>query len=340
MNDDQILKEPNKQVFFITSHQSKLDKSIEYDSKLKNIQLKKILTEFTKYKGEDFTINVFSFEIINEVLRIKNKDSMKYRGEIRLKYRKTLFPGLIELNENKNNFIYDFQFGEYRGWYGNISPPISIKFSKGEQLKIYNNALKQLNVKHDEQLFLDLIYDSKLFLNNTKYYFDFYLELFKSCYLLKDIKDLIIKFELKNVLLPKGDLKEYSNLLYLIEKQPDILIKYCSENEKKDTFYKKFYTILLFFTSNYDKDQIHVLLQKEEVLKYFIDIFLENHEYFPGVSKSMIIDIMKNKSISFDFINKILSFTDSLEERLSIINNNIEIISECCFKENKVFKKI
>ena len=69
MNDDQILKEPNKQVFFITSHQSKLDKSIEYDSKLKNIQLKKILTEFTKYKGENFTINVFSFEIISEVLK-------------------------------------------------------------------------------------------------------------------------------------------------------------------------------------------------------------------------------------------------------------------------------
>ena len=51
-------------VFFITSNQSSLDKKIEYTlSKTGMINLKKAHSEVEKYKGEDFSISIFCFDI-------------------------------------------------------------------------------------------------------------------------------------------------------------------------------------------------------------------------------------------------------------------------------------
>ena len=59
----------NNQVFFITSNQSKLDKSLEYSLSSKN--LKNILTKTEKFKNENFIIRVFSFDIVEKLLKKK-----------------------------------------------------------------------------------------------------------------------------------------------------------------------------------------------------------------------------------------------------------------------------
>ena len=346
MDNNQILRRSNNQVFFIISNKSKIDNNIEYflnnkyNKAVKN--LKKVLIKKIKYKREDFTINVFSFEIVQEDLNDKYKDlkSKKYKTIINLRYSKNLFEGIIYFNENKNNFIYDFKFNCCKGWTGNIYPPSYIKFNKAEQLKIYNDVLKQLEVKQGDRLSLDLIFDSLYFFKkNQKYYLDFYLELFKSCYLTRDIKNLLLGFKLENIMIPeKMNFNDYSELLDKIEKEPYIFIKYCSEKDNKDKYYKIFYSLLLYFRANYEVDKIQTLLNKENLSKYFAEILIKNYQYYPEMKlpKIIINEMMKQKPLTLKIIKKALSFSNSIEEILYIINANIDSISEICIKENEV----
>ena len=46
-------------------------------------------------------------------------------------------------------------------------PPNHIKFSKSEQLQIYNEMLNQLKVKQEVKLFIDLIFDSQVYLEKN-----------------------------------------------------------------------------------------------------------------------------------------------------------------------------
>jgi len=155
----------NNQVFFITSNQTKLDKNIEYY--LSKGRLKNILTKNMKFKKENFTIKVFSFEIIKEYLKDIDIKEKKYKAKIELKQQynninSIKFEGIILFKGNRNNFIYDFEFKEYKGWTASYSPPIHIRFTKIEQLKIYIEALNYLKIKQDDKLSYDLIRDSQI----------------------------------------------------------------------------------------------------------------------------------------------------------------------------------
>ena len=52
--------------------------------------------------------------------------------------------------------------------------------------------------------------------------------------------------------------------------------------------------------------------------------------------KIIINEMMKQKPLSLKIIKKALSFSNSIEEILYIINANIDSISEICIKENEV----
>ena len=103
-------------VFFIISNLSSLDKDIEYSlndkdnifSNFKNIK------KSMRYKQEEFTIYVYSFEFIKEKLKeiYKDKNAEKYIAKINLKIksRNLKFEGIIYFKEYKNNFIYNFQY--------------------------------------------------------------------------------------------------------------------------------------------------------------------------------------------------------------------------------------
>ena len=123
-------------VFFITSNQSSLDKKIEYTlSKTGMINLKKAHSKVEKYKGEDFSISIFCFDIEKKDLNRNDFDneSKKYKAVIKLKqyignaHRKK-FEGYFLFKERKNNFIFDFQFEDEKGYLANTPAPPSIKF--------------------------------------------------------------------------------------------------------------------------------------------------------------------------------------------------------------------
>ena len=74
---------------------------------------------------------------------------------------------------------------------------------------------------------------------NTTYYLDFYLEIFKQCYSKKEIKTLLMMFTLNKVKLSKDiDIKNYSSILNTIENNPNLITKYCSQNDNKEKYFK------------------------------------------------------------------------------------------------------
>jgi len=315
----------NYKVFFIVSNLSKLDKCIEYSFLNNQNPLNIILTKNEKYREEDFSIKVFAFEILKDILTKKDYEKNRYKAKIQLNYNKnswksTCFNGEILFIDNRNNFIFDFNFYDIKDWIGTYSPPINIKFSRLQQLKIYNEVLNKIKVKQGDILSRHLILDSQMYLKGQQYDLDFYLEILKRCYSKKEIRTLLIMFKLERVLLPeKLEVKAYSSILELIEEKPDIIIRHCSIFDYKDKYYKIFYSLLLLFRANYEKDKVQSLLNQKELKKYFIEILSENYQKFSNVelSEDFIDDMLKQKNITFNKINNSLSFIISIEKLLN-----------------------
>ena len=230
------------------------------------------------------------------------------------------------------------QFKDYHGFFGVTKPPQNIKFSKAEQMRIYNRALKTLKIKQGEPLFITLITDSLCHIFKQKFYLDFYLEILKACYTKKEVKSLLMMFNLNNVILPRQlDKKEYLYILNSIEKNPNLIIKHCSEKDNEEKYFKLFYTLLLFFGYNYENDKVQNLINNKDLWKYFTEILTHNSKFFPNlnISDELINNILNQKGISYEIVKDALSFGRSVENVLSIINNNCNLISNLCLKENK-----
>ena len=92
-------------VYFITSNQSSLDDKLEYSlTKTGMINLKKVHSKIVKYKGEDFSVTVFAFDVEIKKLRENDydKENRKYKAVIKLKqkikyYQDSKFKGFILL---------------------------------------------------------------------------------------------------------------------------------------------------------------------------------------------------------------------------------------------------
>ena len=168
MTDSQNQKD---KVFFITSNQSTLDKFIKYSLSeaegMSNFNL--ILNTPQKHENEEFLSKVFYFEIIPERIN-------RYEAKIILNYNKTDFEGIILFKRDKKNyFIYNFKFKEHKNlFFGKTPPPKYINFTTLDQLKLFNKALKVLNAKQGDPLFINLIDDSKCYITGQNFMLDFY----------------------------------------------------------------------------------------------------------------------------------------------------------------------
>ena len=216
-----MMKIQNDRVFFITSNQSKLEPNIQYLVKNKfAANLRCNLLKEVMHKRENFIIHVFSFEVIRNKLTENDIQNKAYKAKVTLKNKTDIFEGDIifrEKKQNLTNFIYDLEFKEYAGWFGTKIPPPSIKFSKAEQLKLYNEMFKKLGIKQNNPISNILITDSIYHINRKKFYFDFYLEILRACYSNIEVKMLLMMFNLQNVILTeKMDKKDYITILNLI----------------------------------------------------------------------------------------------------------------------------
>ena len=327
-------------VFFIVSNESNIGNELEYsliDKGMRN--LKKINT---KYLDNNISISVYSFEFFTKELEkiVKDKEVKIFKALINAKYRNIYFKGIICFKEIKNNFIYDFKFEE-----NEEIKNFNLKFielSKVDQLKMYVEVLKQkLKVKYGDRLILDLITDSQFCIMQikTKYDLDFYLEVFKLCYSRIEIKVSLMLFRLERVKLPENfEVNNYSSLMNLLEKKTDIITRYCSDIDNKIKLLKRFYTLLLYFRANYEKEKVSNLLNKRELWKFYIEILPINYQFFSNIEipDELINEILSQNKLSFEIIIGTLSYIHSNKNKLIAINNNCDSIFEFCKSERKL----
>ena len=336
-----------KKVFFITSNQNKLDKYLKYEIPknrgLVNLRIGDANAEFRDqktHKRELFSVYINSMEIEPNNLKKEDQDqkTKKYNTTINLKHNRCTFPGSIIFRSAKNNFIYDFEFKQYIGWGRTYDPPPHINLSKLEQLKFYTKYMKALKKKQGDQIYKDLITDSQLSTFGRKIYLDFFLEIFKGCYSQKEVKLFLKSFKLEKISLPENfAYKDYASILNLIEKNPQIIIQYCSEKEKKESYYLIFYTLLFFTRFMYEREKAYAMLEKKNLWEYFIQILPEQFQFFPNLNISdELINQMFEQKLSVKIITGILSYCGSIEKILALINAKIDAISKCCLEEKTV----
>ena len=349
---DSQKNQPFYKVFFIVSNLSSLDDKIEYSLKKTGmINLTNVYSKPVKHKMNEFTTSVYSFEFNKEELTDldKDKEKKKYKAVIKLNqkepyYKKDkTFEGLLYFKETKNNFIFSFKFDEIKGFTGNTPPPVSIKFPLSAQIKIYNEALKKINVKQGHPISIDLILDSQCLIIGQKYNLDVFLEIMKSCYSQKLVKTLLMAFKLERVQLPtdyKINPNDYCKVLNLIEKKPNIIIKYCTDKDNPEKYYKLFYSLLLYFRANFEKEKVQELLSNKNLSKYFKEIIPINYNSFLNIeiSEELINEIIKQKPLSIKIIEGTFHILKLCEKILCCINENRDSISEIYFQEKKKIK--
>ena len=336
-NSDNKIIDDALRVFFIVSNESKIDNDLQYS--LINKGMTNLENIITKTLDNNMTISVYSFEFLSKELEEKDQNARKYKALINVIYKNMVFKGIIFFKEIKNNFIYDFKF-EKNEEIKNFNL-MSMELSKLEQLKIYEEVLKKLKAKPGDNLLLDLVLDSQVYFmgNNTKYYLDFYLEVFKLCYSRREIKTLLMMFRLERVKLPDNiEINNYSSMMKLIEKKPDILTKYCNEVDSKNKLLKSFYVLLLYFRANYDKEKVSDLLNKKELWKFYIEILPKKYQFFSNIEipEELINEILHQNKLSFEIIKGTFSYIHSNINKLITLNNNIDSIFEFCKKERKL----
>ena len=88
---------------------------------------------------------------------------------------------------------------------------------------------------------------------------------------------------------------------------------------------------------NYEKEKVHDLFINQKLNKYYIEILPANYKYFSNIDlpDELILEMLKQKNLSYKNLIGILSYLPSIEKVLSTINNNCDIISNCCIKEKQ-----
>ena len=342
----------NLKLFFIVSNLECDNDKISlnsYTSGLSNLQsLQKIKYEDEKYKDEKFFVELYSYDVNPDLLREKYQDKITklFKGEISLTERKT-FKGIFYLKKNEHSFIYNLNFEKSTIFNKEYPPPRSAKLSNCYQLKAYKGiSIKNKDAKVKESLLKALFNDSFALIKpnkekNNNYDFDFYLELFKLIYANKEIFKLLDAFDLRRVNISHNqkEIKKYSIIMTAFERKIDSLFK--SLNEESKTKYKEnFYTLLLYFKANYEKENVEALFNNKLIWKYLINILQKYYNYFYiiNIPKILINEMLNQTPLSFENMESIFNYISSLEESLSFINININKIYNCCLDKKKKLK--
>ena len=258
----------------------------------------------------------------------QDSKTKKYNININRIYNHNISSSIISFNPTKNNFIYNFDYE---------SNNQIIKLTHFEQLMFYIKYMKSIKSKQKDQIYKDLMSDSQDELFGKKINLDFYLEIFKNCY--NDNQFILLSlFDLKNILLsPDLNYEGYSHFLSILEKKPEIIFKYCTDEESKNKYAIILYTIIFFVRFNYDKEKAMQMLENKDLWKYLIKILPVNANFFPNLEiHDELIQKMFEQDLNIEIINGILRLCGNMEKILDVINNNLDSISNCCIKENKL----
>jgi hypothetical protein len=130
--------------------------------------------------------------------------------------------------------------------------------------------------------------------------------------------------------------------LNIILKKPSIITSKISKNDSTEKYLKSFYTVLLYYKLNYEKQTIPDYLNKKDLWDYFADIFPDNFKYLCLYSFSLphelISKILEKNPLSYNKMKGIFNYLNSIEEFLYFVNKYIDSIFSCCKSENKILR--
>ena len=280
----------------------------------------------------------------------KNNSNENQKENINSKNQRTIilkkkFPSQTIILWSENTFLFDIKFQKYEPgkilyfipkFFSDIEfPPESENISHRDQFNFFMKYLKDNNLnasKLKNNLFRDT---SRLFEGN--YDFHFYLDFFKEAFSSTYIKKILVKFDPEKAIISPNDYinpKTHGPVMKTILNKSEKII---DKVQKKELFSKKLYSFLMFYFYHYFPEYFDFMLQKKTGLCdiNFINLFFENEKYFSKNDKSA--------SIIFHYVTNCTEIKVVLNKFSTIliciisINENINLISNICVKENKIF---
>ena len=314
--------------FFIVSLKESLDGELKLIfnfnesgiNKLQKIVNKKVPKSKPKYSQSVYFIE-YDPKVIKE--SAKNKITGKYNIILRFKFNNKAYKKDFLIDKLRNNFIYNFEFYTY--YKVNFS---ELNINKCEQFKLFEEALKYLNIRSDNPCSSDLLIDSKdiLFEENKQFSLDYYLELLNFYYNTNEALNLLRIFEPNLIYFcEKFDIKYYSKMLEDLEIKLEA-INATKSNRCKNEILEIFSKLFFIFRAKYESEKINEMLQDEKKWKYYSKILIKNLQFYLNIKiqipNGLINEMLKQKELSHENVLTLLSFSESTEELLLMLNNN------------------
>ena len=321
-------------IYFIVTHEKgkkfKISLPNEYGGKgsLEKIKETEIKKEQTFYSS-----NVYRFKIIPDSIK-KDEEVQNYEISISVEDeedgRKNEY--IIKFtDETKDFYEYDFCIEEL-----DIIP-----LNHQEEFDIYIDILRNLykikmNSIENDNLILSThrLFDKA----NQKFNFSFYILIFLECFRGKILKTHLLKFKPENIselgTFKEDKLKQNKTILNLLSKNPFTSLNIQNEKDEEELL-EIFYSILLYFNMNFQKEREIELLKDDKILTYLYKKLIIFHNLFKNLILN--IDIMRNlikKAKTFDEILGLLPYIgNDIIQFLKLIHFEFDFIINIYYKE-------
>ena len=212
--------------------------------------------------------------------------------------------------------------------------PKSYSFSLEEQFLIYidflRNGYMKIKQKSRQNFGLILSIQQLLEENDKKFKFTFYLIIFLECYATPLVQRLLLCFKPSKIeavgIISVGKLKQVTNVLNVIEKNPNKILVHINEKLKKKLGIRLF-AILFYFNFYFNKDRITTIFTEGKNNEYIFPALLDYNELsdflkLDSAQFQLLIDFTEN----FDQLTIALSYNKNVQELLDKILLNFEKI--------------
>jgi len=279
-----------------------------------------IYFNFNHEKNKKYNIGLSSEYIASDNLElIEEKDLDAYFSSLIVKvYRLKIVPDLLK-NKNENNefqidvFIeeennnkhdYIFKIKDINRDYYEFNFKIEgidiLPLELEEQFEIYSDILrtkykKEQNTKENE----DFISSAILFLKdeNGKFNFLFYILIFLECFETSFAYNHLMIFDPKKIKgngqFPERKLRQIKNKIIDLITNPKKI--HSKDEESRHETNKLFYSLVLYFNLNFQKDKVASMFENETICDYLYNKLLNYREFFKDLTfpKEDIIKLIK-----------------------------------------------
>ena len=227
-------------------------------------------------------------------------------------------------DETKNFYEYDFSIEE-----------IDLHtLSHEEQFEIYVEILKKtykkdMNTKEKENLVLS----THEFFNEKgkKYNFFFYLLIFIECFKTKVIQQHLLQFTPEKIeglgKFPEASLKKINNILQIIGKNPSKSLNLHNLKDEAELV-ESFYSILLYFNMNFQKDKVLAMFQDEKILPYLSKKLISFRNLYKDLKlpKDIVRNLLKKSKTFEEILGFLYYIGDDIIDFLQLILSEFEFI--------------